>query len=44
MVEARMIVPFKSANLELAFRAQDDQPRPESGAVAAVELAIRIRH
>lgn len=44
MVEARMIVPFRSADLELAFRAQDDQPRPESGAIAAVELAIRIRH
>jgi hypothetical protein len=44
MMEARMIVPFKSADLELAFRAQDDQPRPESGAMAAVELAIRIRH
>ena len=44
MAEARMIFPFRGANFELAFRAQDDQPRPDSGATAAVELAIRIRH
>jgi hypothetical protein len=44
MVEARLTLPFKAMDFELAVRAQDDQPRPDSGATAAVELAIRIRH
>jgi hypothetical protein len=39
--EARITVPFKAVNVDLAVRAQSDRPRPNQGFEAGSELAIR---
>ena len=42
MADARLSLPFaQSFRLDLASRLQDDQPRPNSGFAAAVEIALR---
>ena len=42
MAEARLTLPFsQDIKFDLAGRLQDDQPRPNSGFAAAVEIALR---
>jgi len=40
MGEVRLSVPFRSVNVTLAGRLQDDQPRPERGFQASIEAAL----
>jgi Capsule assembly protein Wzi len=40
MGEARVAIPFRNMNIELAGRLQDDQPRPDHGFQASIEAAI----
>ena len=46
MVQARLGLPFylrgQSARLDLEVRYQDDQPRPDKGALAQIEVALRL--
>ena len=39
--EARITVPFESVKIDLAVRAQSDQPRPSHGSEEGAELAMR---
>jgi hypothetical protein len=41
MVEGRMSFPFRRMMVDLAVRAQDDQPRPDRGFNAAAEIRLR---
>jgi hypothetical protein len=41
MVEGRMSFPFRRMMVDLAVRAQDDQPRPDHGFNAAAEIRLR---
>jgi hypothetical protein len=42
MGEARVSLPLYGLKLELAGRLQDDQPRPDRGLTAGVEMAVRV--
>jgi hypothetical protein len=41
MAEARVSFPLRRMMVDLAVRAQDDQPRPDHGFTAAVEMRVR---
>jgi hypothetical protein len=41
MMEGRMSFPFHHMMVDFAVRAQDDQPRPDHGFTAAVEMRVR---
>jgi hypothetical protein len=41
MVEGRVSFPFRQMMVDLAVRAQDDQPRPDHGFNAAAEIRLR---
>ncbi len=41
MVEGRVSFPFRRMMVDLAVRAQDDQPRPDRGFNAAAEIRLR---
>jgi hypothetical protein len=41
MVEGRMSFPFRRMMVDLAVRAQDDQPRPDRGFNVAAEIRLR---
>jgi hypothetical protein len=41
MVEGRVSFPLRQMMVDLAVRAQDDQPRPDHGFNAAVEIRLR---
>jgi hypothetical protein len=41
MVEGRVSFPFRRMMVDLAVRAQDDQPRPDHGFNAAAEIRLR---
>jgi Capsule assembly protein Wzi len=43
LAEARLRVPWRQFAFEFAARLQDDQPRPERGALFAVESALVFR-
>ena len=40
LAEARLGIPLHKWKLELALRAQDDQPRPDHGATGAAEAEL----
>lgn len=42
IAEARVTLPLPGMKLDLAGRIQDDQPRPDKGFAASVEMALRI--
>jgi hypothetical protein len=41
MVEGRLSFPLRQMMVDLAVRAQDDQPRPDRGFTAAAEIRVR---
>jgi hypothetical protein len=41
MVEGRLSFPLRQMMVDLAVRAQDDQPRPDRGFMAAAEIRVR---
>ena len=40
LAEARVKIPWRSLEIDLAARVQDDQPRPDHGFTGAAELAL----
>ena len=42
MGEARVTLPWKGIKIDLAGRLQDDQPRPNKGFLASIEMALRV--
>jgi hypothetical protein len=41
MMEGRVSFPLRNMMVDLAVRAQDDQPRPDRGFTAAAEVRVR---
>jgi hypothetical protein len=40
--EARVSLPMPGFKVDLAARLQDDQPRPDKGFTASIEMGVRL--